>query len=299
VRAPHRNALVPAAIGLLVAVGCGRSPAPEAVAIEYARALYAGEPHAIYRLVSAADQRIKSEDDFVQQQGKHDGFAGELLAQLGSFIVATPVDTRVTDRRATVRLKFLLPNANAPEIRALARDWDERTLRGLPDSERRRIRERLAALHRTHALPTVEGEETFGLVRDQGGWRVVMNWTRSVRLHFHAAVLADVPLQVEVTPPEIAIGPGEPVRVTVRARNTGLHGVTMRVGHRIEPSAQSSFLALLQCPLFLPVTLKPGATEEFQSEYLLLKDVPESVTELDVTYRFPADQPAAGTGGAR
>ena len=278
---------------------CARQPEPAAVAIEYGRALYAGEPHAIYRLISAEDQRIRSEADFVQQQERHVGFTRELLAELASFIVATPTETRVNDRRATVRLEFALPNANAPEIRALAHDWDERMLNALPDGERRRIRDRLAELHRTHALPMVEGEETFTLVRDAGGWRVVMDWARSVRLHFHAAVLADLPLQVEVVPAEVAIGPGEPVRVTIRARNTGPRDVTMRVGHGIEPSARSSFLVLLQCPLVLPVTLKPGATEEFQSEYLVLKDVPESVTRFDVTYRFPADGGVAGLGAAQ
>ena len=92
-----------------------------------------------------------------------------------------------------MRLKLAVPNAYAPEIRALAR---------------------------TQTLPTLDGEETFTLVRDDGGWRVVINWTRSVRLHFHAALQADVPLKVNIVPAEIAIGPGEPVHVTLRARNT-------------------------------------------------------------------------------
>ena len=280
--------LLTALVVVAVLPGCTRQPEPAAVAVEYSRALYAGEPQAIYRLISADDQRIRTEADFVQQHEQHAGFTGELLAQLASYIDATPVETRVMDRRATARLKLVLPNANDPEIRALARDWDERALNALPDAERSFIRERLVTLHRTHSLPTVEGEETFNLVRDQAGWRVVMGWARSIRLRFHAMVLTGLPLQVDVVPAEIAIGPGEPVRVRVRARNAATRDVTLRVGHRIEPAAQSHFLALLQCPLFLPVTLRPGATEEFRSEYLVLADVPESVTALDVTYRFPA-----------
>ena len=286
-RSTSRPSLLAALLTIALLAGCASQPGPVAVAIDYGHALYAGEPHAIYRLISAKDQRAKSEVDFAHQQQTHEGFTAELLAQLASFIVATPVEARVTDRRATVRLKFALPDANAPEIRALARDWDEQALNALTDSERRRIRDRLAELHRTQTLPTVKGEETFNLVRDDGGWRVVMNWTRSVRLHFHASLQADVPLKVDIVPAEIAIGPGEPVHVTLRARNAGTREVTIRVGHRIEPVGQSSFLALLQCPLFLPVTIQPGAIKEFKSEYVLLKDVPESVTRFDVTYRFP------------
>ena len=290
-----RGVLVMAALLLST---CAKTANPTAVAIEYSRALYAGEPHAIYRLISDEDQRLRSEVDFVQQQEEREGFTGELLAQLASFIVATPVETRVTNRRATVRLKLVLPNANAPEIRALAHDWDEWTLNALPNDERRRIRDRLADLHRTHALPTLEGDETFSLVQDATGWRVFTNWSQGVQLHFHAAVPADIPFQVDVMPAQITVRPGEPVRVKVRVRNTGTHAVTMRVGHLIEPSAHSSFLALLQCPLFLPVTLNPGATEQFDSEYVLLKDLPGTVTELGVTYRFLADSAVAGTGAA-
>lgn len=293
-----RRPMLVALATVLALTGCTRQPGPAAVAIDYGRALYAGQPHAIYRLISAEDRRAKTEADFARQQDTHEGFTGELLAQLASFVVATPLDTRITDRRATVRVKLLLPNANAPEIRALAHEWDEGALNGLPGGERQRIRDRLDELHRTGTLPTVDGEEAFTLVRDDDGWRVLMNWARGTRLRFHAAVPAGLPLRVDVEPAEIAVAPGERLRVIVRARNTGARELTMRVGHLIEPSADSRFLALLQCPLFVPITLEPGATEEFQSEYLVLNDLPKSVTHLDVTYRFPADAAVTGIAAA-
>jgi cytochrome c oxidase assembly protein Cox11 len=90
-----------------------------------------------------------------------------------------------------------------------------------------------------------------------------------------------------VTPAEVVLAPGDQLRVTVRAHNRGGQEVTTRVGHRIEPEAESRHLALLQCPLFLPVTLRPGETREFSSEYLLLADVPKEVRALGVTYVFP------------
>ena len=71
------------------------------------------------------------------------------------------------------------------------------------------------------------------------------------------------------------------------------HVAARRVGHRIEPAAQASHLALLLCPLFVPVTLGPGQTQEFVSEYLLLADVPSDAKQFAVTYRFPVAPPEA------
>jgi len=96
-----------------------------------------------------------------------------------------------------------------------------------------------------------------------------------------------VPLQVTVTPDAAMLAPGERLRVTVRATNTGHREVTTRVGHRIAPEAQANHLALLQCPLFVPVTLAPRETQEFVSEYLLLAGVPADTRAFAVTYRFP------------
>jgi cytochrome c oxidase assembly protein Cox11 len=167
-------------------------------------------------------------------------------------------------------------------------DWDEDRLDRLPDAERARIREGLGKLHRRGRLPRVEGDETFELVRESGRWMVFLNWAGGVRVRFEAAVDPSVPLQVAVSPDAAVLAPGERLRVTVRATNTGDREVTTRVGHRIAPEAQATHLALLQCPLFVPITLAPRETEEFVSEYLLLVDVPADTRALAVTYLFPA-----------
>ena len=119
-------------------------------------------------------------------------------------------------------------------------------------------------------------------------------------MRFAAAVDPAVPIQVTVTPPEATLTPGERLRVTVRASNTAGREVTTRVGHRFEPEAQSSHLALLLCPLFVPVTLEPGESREFSSEYMLLADAPKDLRLLTVTYVFPRNSNATSrrSGGA-
>ena len=110
---------------------------------------------------------------------------------------------------------------------------------------------------------------------------------------FDAAVDPGLPLDVKISPASIVLARGERVRVSVRARNTGTRELATRVSHRTEPATEATHLALLQCPLLVPVRLAAGEAEEYESEYLLLADVPEGVKALTVTYRFPTSR--AGT----
>jgi len=290
VTAIRRGAFITAAVGLLFLVGCARSPAPEDVAVEYGRAIYRYDATAIYRLASAADRRAKDEETVRAQVGGPTGFALDIIRHLALFMEAKPVDTRLSGNRATVSLKLTLPDANAPEIRTLAHDWDETALDALADGERAQVLRKLDELHQRRTLPVVEGQETFELVKEGGGWRLVLDWGGAIPVRFSASTAKTPALDVTTTPAEIRAKPGESFRVTLRAKNVSGHEITTRVGHQIAPEADANFLALLQCPLFLPATFKPGEAKEFVSEYLLLKDTPGRVTAFRVTYEFANDR---------
>lgn len=284
-----REATILLLVAVLLAGGCRRTSAPEDVALDYGRALYAGDAEAIYRLVSEADRRVKDRASFRAQMGGPRGFARELVRQLAAFASATTVRTEVAGDRATVTLRWKLPDANAEGIRTLARDWDEQTLDALPVSERAAIRDRLDRFRRTGTIPIVEGEETFELVRESGGWRIFLNWAGGVRVVFRTVVDQGLSLRVAVSPATLLLVPGERVRVTLSATNRDGQEVTTRVGHRVEPEADARYLALLQCPLLLPTRLARGEQRDFVSEYVLLGDVPASIKSFEVTYRFRAE----------
>lgn len=271
----------------LALAGSGKHQTPDEVVLGYGRAVYANDAEAIWRLLSSDDRRIKDEATFRRQQRQLDGFTRQAILQLAGFITATPVSATFTGERASVTLKFRLPDANAPAIRALMHDWDEERLNRLGDGARRRIREQIGQLQREGRLPTIEGDETVELVRETSGWKVFLNWAAvAVRVQFGGAVDRGQPLEVAVTPASAVLAPGERIRVTVRARNTERRAVTTRVGHRIDPEAHADSLALLLCPLFLPITLAPGEAREFVSEYLLLANVPAAARTFTVTYQF-------------
>jgi len=275
-------------LAVAMLVGCGRGASPEDVAREWGRGLYATDADALWPLVSAADRKAKAEATFRRQQRSLQGFTRDAVQQLARYITARPVKTSIAGERATVTLRFRLPDANAPDIRTLVHDWDEQRLETLPAEERRRIVARLKELHRAGRLPTIEGDETIELVREAGRWKVLLNWARGVRVTFAVVRDPGLPLDVTVSPSAVMLAPGERVRVSIRATNTGARDVTTRVSHRIAPEADANHLALLECPLLLPARVGPRATREYESEYMLLADVPPAVKELTVTYRFPA-----------
>lgn len=275
----------PAALALLLLVGCTAPPAPEEVALDYGRALYAGDARALHRLVSRADRDARDEATVRRTLAEVDGFAAELVRQLAGYITATAVDREVTGARAVVRLTLRLPDANAPAVRALVHDWDVDRLNRLSASERARLAARLAELHRAGTLPMVDGRERFELVREADGWRVVAHWTAGRPVAVAAAADPALGLEVHAEPSRLRVVPGERFRVTLRVHNRGAVRRTLRVEHAVEPAAGAETLALVRCPLFVPVTVAAGATETFVSEYLLLPEAPEGMT-YRVRYRL-------------
>jgi hypothetical protein len=267
-----------------LAIACARSPAPESVALDYSRALYARDSTAIYRLLAAADQRLKDEATFRRETDSPSGFALELSRRLGSLVTAEVADARVTGDQASVRLKLRLPDANAPAVAALAQDWDERRLNALPESERQRVLAEIAGLERSGRLPRIEGEETFALRREGGTWRVFVNWAASLAVRLAATVPAELPVEATFLPPETRVTPGQAFRVTLRLTNRSPRETSLRIAHHTSPERAEDALALVQCPLLLPVRLTPGETREFVSEYLALPDFPQDVPAVQVTY---------------
>ncbi len=265
---------------------CTRAAAPDEVALAYGRALYAYDAATIHRLASAGDRRAKDTKTIAAQLDVPRGFALETMRQLASFVTASTVDKRIAGSRATVTVAFRLPDANSAAIKSLARDWDEPRLDALSDTQRAEVRRRLDELRRSHRLPVVEGRETFQLVKEDSGWRLLLDWTGALPVRFTVSPAAGIPLETSVSPAEVRAKPGESFRVTVRARNLSGHEVTARVAHRIAPAADARFLALLQCPLVLPARFKPSEAREFTSEYLVLQDMPERIRDFAVTYTF-------------
>jgi hypothetical protein len=271
---------------VVLATACGREVPPDQVALEYARALYGRDLSRAYRLLSSRDREWKTEAGFVAEGDAPTGNALELSRHLASFIEVASAERKITGDRAEVTLTLRLPNANAPEVAGLVQDWDEAALNALSEQEAERIRTDLAALHRSGRLPTLEGKETFELVKEASGWRLILHMAGAVRIRFTARIPEGFPLQVDPREQELRVRPGEPVQVSLRLRSGSGRDVSVRVSHVIEPEDAAPFLVFLQCPLLLPLTLLPGESKEILSSFMIAGNAPASMQEFRLTFAF-------------
>jgi hypothetical protein len=271
---------------MVLATACSREVAPEGVAQEYARALYARDLSRAYAMISSQDRRWKSEEEFVAEGEGPSGNALELARHLASYIEVASAQKTMTADRAEVKLKLRLPDANAPVVAGLVRDWDEAALNALPPGEEERIRRELDRLHRSGRLPVLDGEETFALVKEAEGWRVVVDWAEAIRVRFRTRIPEGIPLMAEPQEQELLVRAGEPVEMTVRLTNGLGRELSMRVSHEIEPEAAAPALVFLHCPLLLPVKLAPGATKEISSSFMVADSLPNPTRTIQVTFGF-------------
>ncbi len=274
-------------LGLLVVVAaCGREVPPEAVAVEYARALYAHDLSRAYRLLSVQDRERKTEAAFVAQGDAPTGYALELTRQLASFIEIVSTDKKITGDRAEVKLKLKLPDANAAVVAGFVRDWDAAALNAISDKELEKIRKGLDELHRSGRLPTLEGEEKFELVREGVGWRVVVNWAAGVRVRFRTRIPAVLPVRAVPEEQRVLVKPGEQFQMSLRLTNTSGQELSLRVAHEIEPKAAAPSVVFVQCPLLLPVQLSPGESREYSSTMMIAAGAPDRMEGVQVTFTF-------------
>ena len=59
-----------------------------------------------------------------------------------------------------------------------------------------------------------------------------------------------------------------------------------RIAHRVEPKEVAPYLDLVECALLLPVRLKPGEEQTYNSTYAVRSDLSDGIKSFDVTYEF-------------
>ncbi len=269
---------------VVLASACGREIPPETVAVEYARALYARDLPRAYRLLSAQDRERKTEAAFVAEGDAPTGNALGLARHLASFIEIVSAEKKITGGRAELQLR--LPNANAPEVAGVARDWDVAALNALSETEAERIRTGLDHLHRSGRLPMLEGDETFELVREPSGRRLVLLRAGTIPVRFRTRSPEELPVRVTPAEQDLVVKPGEPFQMRVSLTNQSGQQLSMRVSHEIEPKVAASSVVFVQCPLLLPVQLPPGDTREYSSTMMIAAGAPDRMEGVQVTFRF-------------
>ena len=266
----------------------------------YLKAVYAQDSAEVYRHVSQRDRQAKSEADFLRENPPFTGNAAELTRRLADRIEVGPVSTEVRGDSAVARFTVTLPDAGSAEIQELFADFDLDVLNGITPEKRLHILDTLDGWSRDGRLPTVTGEESLELLREDGRWAVFKNWGEAVKVFFHAEVKEGLPWAFEPVQKLVLARPGETLHAAYRARNLSDRSVTAKARHLDTPrEAAARYFNVIQCFCFLRETLEPGQEKELPLVFRVNFDVPREHNEFHVTYQFfPYDRFPVGSGRA-
>lgn len=260
---------------------------PVPVLSNYLRLLYARDLGQAYRFISTVDQRIKKREDYVRERGAFTGFALDAARKLAESIEIRPVSQQADGPQHRVKVVMKLPDANG--VAALLLDWDEQRLNALPSPEQKKILATITALARARKLPMIEGEEQFVLVKEDSEWKIFLNWASGVKVTFAIDLPPEGMITAEPIVRDTVARSGDVFTIGFKVKNVASNEIRTRVVHRVEPRELTQHLDLVECALLLPVQLRPGEEQVYNSTYLVRGDLPDGAKALDVTYEFKVE----------
>ena len=260
---------------------------PVPVLAKYLRFLYARDLGQAYRFISTVDQRIKKREDYVRERGAFTGFALDAARKLAESIEIRLASLQMDGARSRVKVALKLPDANG--VAPLLLDWDEQRLNTLPAPEQKKIISNIDRLAHDKKLPMIEGEEEFILVKENSEWKVFLNWAAGVKVKFNTTVPSGGALAAEPITRETIVRSGESFTIGFKVKNNASNEIRTRIVHQVEPTKLKQYLDLVECALLLPVQLRPGEEQVYNSTYVVRGDLPDSTKALNVTYEFQVE----------
>lgn len=268
---------------------------PLEVARSYLRATHARDYREAYRFISSADRIILDQENYLRAQVALGGFAIQLAKQLAADMEIRVIERETKDDRARLTLDYKVPAAD--ELSSLLYNWDQDRLNALSRAEQQRIVGALEKMRKAGNMINIEGRETFNLVKEDGRWKVFLDWASGTKVSFNAALPSDGSVEVEVLKRELFASVDEPFQTNLKIWNRGQREVVARIDHLIEPREFAGRIAMVACGFLRPLTLYPGEEREVASAYLLDPGFPKDTT-LSITFVFNlASAPRADSVG--
>ena len=257
---------------------------PLAVIRSYLKATYARDYRAAYRYISAADQRVRAEDSYVQGQGEFTGFTARLAGTLADFMDLNLIDESSEGNRSKIKVEYSVPASE--DVSALVWDWNSEKLNSLSIAEQALLLDALAERKRSGKLPRIQGHETFELIREGNAWKIFNDWAGGTKVKVHTVLAERSDVEIKLLQQEIITRGEEPFQVNLKFSNRGRQRVVLAMRHLIEPTEAADYLEMIDCGLGQRVVLEAGTQQEFSMAYLLEKSVRKNFRDLTLTYAF-------------
>jgi cytochrome c oxidase assembly protein CtaG/Cox11 len=281
-------ALLLAPILLWVDAERKRPNEPVDVLTKYLELLYARDFRQAYPFISAADRELKTRRDYVRERGAFDGLALDAARKLSGLIEIRPLNQETDGPQNRVKIAMKLPDANA--VSDLLLGWDEKKLDALPAAEQKKILSKIDELVRSNRMPMIEGEEEFVLVQEGSRWKVFLNWAAGVKVNFATTLPPDGVLIAEPITKDTVARSGDFFTIGFKVKNRAQSETVTRIVHHVEPKELTPYLDLVECALLLPVRIRPGEEQIYNSTYMVRGDLPDGIKNLNVTYEFKIER---------
>jgi hypothetical protein len=253
----------------------------------YVQAMYARDFAEAYRLISAEDQRIRDQEDYVRAQGPYDGFTLRLAKSLAEKMDFAVLEDKRIGQRARITARFKLPSPE--DLSPLVQNWDSEKLNLKTPLQQRQILDKVEQLTRDKKLLMVEAQETFEMVKEGGGgWRLFFDWAAGMNVTFSFSAPSDSGIDLQFEEKDLVMKPEEPFAVRFKIKNRGSHAVAATIVHRVEPSIVGDKLEMVQCGLLSPLTLAPGKEQEMVSVYIFSGDISQT-KHIAIAYEFKVE----------
>ena len=250
----------------------------------YLRATYARDYRQAYRFISAADQSFLDETSYVHAQEQFTGFTARLAGRLADFMELKVIEEVSDGDRLKVKVDYSVPSPE--DVSSLVFNWDSQKLHSLSPAERKQLLNRLVARKRSGSLVSLQGHETFELIREGDSWKIFQGWSAGIRVKIETVLAEKSDVDVKLSQNEIIVKEKEPFQVNLKLKNRGRQGVILALHHRVEPLIAADDLEMIECGLRRPIALRPGSEQDFSMAYILSQSTRKNVRDLTLTYAF-------------
>lgn len=256
----------------------------------YLQAIHARDTRSAYRQISSLDRAVRDETTYLRSQENFTGFALALAKTLAAGMEVWVIEQRLGPLKARIDVGYRLPTGD--EILSQLHGWNADKLNALPPPARAALIEAWEKINNRSDRITVEGRESFDLVREKDGWKIFLDWRSRHRVVFKTSQRGPAELAVEFLRNDFLVKNEEPFQIDFKVTNRGKRDIVVRLDHLFEPRGLAANVDMIACGSLLPLRLRPQEAQEISSVYLL-RGALHANTRLAIVYDFRPLRPAA------
>jgi hypothetical protein len=254
----------------------------------YLQATRARDFDTAYSYVSSADRRVRDKNTYLRSQESLNGFALDLAKSLAANLEVWLIQRKSGSPATQLEIGYRAPTAD--EISSQLSDWNPDKLNTLPVTQQSALIEGLTKLKKSGKMITLEGRETFDLMREKEGWKIFLDWRSQHRVLFKSSQPRPEDLAVKFLRNDLLVKGEEPFQVDFKVTNRTGREIVVKLNHLFEPRKMEKSVDMIACGSLTPFRLLPHETREISSAYLVRGALPAKVP-FAIIYDFNLVRP--------